>query len=60
AMVIRSIVIDVERATVGAGGGITWGSDAAAEVAEVATKARAPLAALGAVLPGAWGSDILN
>jgi para-aminobenzoate synthetase component I len=60
AMVIRSIVIDGERATVGAGGGITWGSDAAAEVAEVATKARAPLAALGAVLPGAWGSDILN
>lgn len=60
AMVIRSILIDGERATVGAGGGITWGSDAAAEVAEVATKARAPLAALGAVLPGAWGSDILN
>lgn len=60
AVVIRSIVIDGDVATVGAGGGITWGSDAAAEVAEVATKARAPLAALGAVLPGAWGSDILN
>ncbi|MEV4667620.1 anthranilate synthase component I family protein [Microbacterium sp. LWO12-1.2] len=60
AMVIRSIVIDAEGAVVGAGGGITWGSDPAAEVAEVATKARAPLAALGAVLPVLWGSDILN
>ncbi|HWS49870.1 MAG TPA: anthranilate synthase component I family protein [Microbacterium sp.] len=60
AMVIRSIVIDAESAVVGAGGGITWGSVAAEEVAEVATKARAPLAALGAVLPGHWGSDILN
>jgi anthranilate synthase component 1 len=45
---------------VGAGGGITWGSIAAAEVAEVATKARAPLAALGAEMPGHWRSDILN
>lgn len=60
AMVIRSIVIDDASAVVGAGGGITWGSDAAAEVAEVATKARAPLAALGAVLPPRWRSDILN
>jgi anthranilate synthase component 1 len=60
AMVIRSIVIDRAGAVVGAGGGITWGSDPAAEVAEVATKARAPLAALGAVLPVPWGSDILN
>lgn len=60
AMVIRSIVIDASGASVGAGGGITWGSAPAAEVAEVATKARAPLAALGAGLPGPWGSDILN
>lgn len=60
AMVIRSIVIDGEEAAVGAGGGITWRSVAAAEVAEVATKARAPLAALGAELPVAWRSDILN
>lgn len=60
AMVIRSIVIDADGAVIGAGGGITWGSDPAAEVAEVATKARAPLAALGAVLPVRWGSDILN
>ena len=54
AMVIRSIVIDGEQAVVGAGGGITWRSVASEEVEEVATKARAPLAALGAVLPDAW------
>ncbi|WP_341957924.1 anthranilate synthase component I family protein [Microbacterium sp. LWH13-1.2] len=60
AMVIRSIVIDAETAVIGAGGGITWRSVAASEVAEVATKARAPLAALGAEMPAAWASDILN
>ncbi|WP_429462424.1 anthranilate synthase component I family protein [Microbacterium sp. ZKA21] len=54
AMVIRSILIDERGAHVGAGGGITWGSVADAEVAEVAIKARAPLAALGARLPDAW------
>jgi len=60
AMVIRSIVVEEHQAVVGAGGGITWGSEPDAEVAEVATKAAAPLAALGAVLPVLWGSDILN
>ncbi|MER7446342.1 chorismate-binding protein [Microbacterium sp. NPDC097977] len=60
AMVIRSIVVDGDRAVVGAGGGITWGSVAAREVGEVATKARAPLAALGAETPAAWASDILS
>ncbi|MDN3445786.1 anthranilate synthase component I family protein [Microbacterium sp. APC 3901] len=60
AMVIRSIVIDGAEAVVGAGGGITWRSMAASEVAEVATKAHAPLAALGAEVPAAWASDILN
>ncbi|QDE35131.1 anthranilate synthase component I family protein [Microbacterium foliorum] len=60
AMVIRSIVIGSADAVVGAGGGITWRSVAASEVAEVATKARAPLAALGAEMPAAWASDILN
>ena len=60
AMVIRSIVIDGTGAVVGAGGGITWRSVAASEVAEVATKARAPLAALGVEMPAAWASDILN
>lgn len=54
AMVIRSIVVAPGGASVGAGGGITWGSVADEEVAEVATKARAPLAALGAALPAAW------
>ena len=54
AMVIRSIVVRADSAYVGAGGGITWRSDAAAEVAEVGIKARAPLAALGAVLPPGW------
>lgn len=60
AMVIRSIVIEADRAVVGAGGGITWGSVASSEVAEVATKARAPLSALGAEMPVLWRSDILN
>lgn len=54
AMVIRSIVTHPGGAYVGAGGGITWGSHAAAEVDEVALKARAPLAALGADLPADW------
>ncbi|MFT4157988.1 MAG: anthranilate synthase component I family protein [Microbacterium sp.] len=60
AMVIRSIVIEPDHAAVGAGGGITWRSVAASEVAEVATKARAPLAALAARIPALWCSDILN
>ena len=58
AMVIRSIVIDGDVASVGAGGGITWLSDPADEAAEVATKARAPLAALGATLPDDWSATL--
>ena len=54
AMVIRTILLTADRAVIGAGGGITWGSVADDEVDEVATKARAPLAALGASLPAAW------
>ncbi|MBM7464756.1 aminodeoxychorismate synthase component I [Microbacterium esteraromaticum] len=54
AMVIRTIVVDADSASVGAGGGITWLSQPEAEAAEVATKARAPLAALGAQLPQPW------
>ncbi len=54
AMVIRSILTRPGGAYVGAGGGITWRSQAEAEVAEVALKARAPLAALGAGLPPGW------
>jgi para-aminobenzoate synthetase component I len=41
---IRTVAVDGERAHVWAGGGITWGSDPAAEVAEAAAKA-APLRA---------------
>lgn len=58
AMVIRSIVVEGEHAYVGAGGGITWLSRPDAEAAEVATKARAPLAALAAMLPGEWSALI--
>ncbi|MFE1645171.1 anthranilate synthase component I family protein [Microbacterium sp. P01] len=54
AMVIRSIVTSAAGAYVGAGGGITWLSDAADEVAEVGVKARGPLAAVGAGLPRGW------
>lgn len=54
AMVIRSIVFHPGGAYVGAGGGITWRSDAQAEVAEVGVKARGPLAALGSSLPPGW------
>lgn len=54
AMTIRSIVVHPDGAYIGAGGGITWLSEADAEVEEVAVKARAPLAALGAVLPSHW------
>ncbi|MGA7147423.1 MAG: anthranilate synthase component I family protein, partial [Microbacterium sp.] len=54
AMVIRSVVVHPGGAYVGAGGGITWRSDAAAEVAEVGIKARGPLAAVGAELPPGW------
>jgi anthranilate synthase component 1 len=54
AMVIRSIVFHPHGAYVGAGGGITWRSEASAEVAEVGLKARGPLAALGAALPPGW------
>jgi len=46
AMVIRSIVIGPETATIGAGGGITALSDPAFELAEVAIKARALIAAV--------------
>uniref|UniRef100_UPI003749725F chorismate-binding protein n=1 Tax=uncultured Microbacterium sp. TaxID=191216 RepID=UPI003749725F len=54
AMVIRSVVVQADAAWVGAGGGITWRSVAASEVAEVGLKARSPLAALGADVPPGW------
>ncbi|MFV0373585.1 anthranilate synthase component I family protein [Microbacterium sp.] len=54
AMTIRTIVCDPYGAYVGAGGGITWGSIAREEVAEVGIKARGPLGAIGASLPPGW------
>lgn len=54
AMVIRTIVLTEDGASIGSGGGITWGSVPADEVAEVGVKVRAPLAALGAVPPAGW------
>jgi para-aminobenzoate synthetase component 1 len=49
-LTIRTVAVDPERVHVWAGGGITWGSDPDAEVAEAAAKA-APLRAALAV-PG--------
>ncbi|GAA1819667.1 anthranilate synthase component I family protein [Planosporangium flavigriseum] len=43
-LTIRTVAVDAERVHVWAGGGITWGSDPYAEVAEAAAKA-APLRA---------------
>lgn len=54
AMTIRTVVTHPGGAYVGAGGGITWASTPDAEVAEVALKAAAPLAAIGAQLPAGW------
>ena len=49
AMVIRSIVLDPDGATIGAGGGITALSDPLEELAEVRLKAAALITALGAI-----------
>lgn len=54
AMIIRTVLVHADGAYVGAGGGITWHSVAAEEVAEVGIKARAPLAAMGAAVPPGW------
>jgi anthranilate synthase component 1 len=51
AMVIRSIVVDGMRATVGAGGGVTALSEPVAEVAEMRLKAAALLRAIGVDSP---------
>lgn len=56
AMTIRTVVTHAGGAYVSAGGGITWASVAAAEVAEVALKASTPLRAIGARLPEDWVS----
>jgi anthranilate synthase component 1 len=51
AMVIRSIVVEGSRATIGAGGGITALSDPVAEVAEMRLKAAALVRALAGDAP---------
>jgi para-aminobenzoate synthetase component 1 len=45
-LTIRTVAADADRLHVWAGGGITWGSDPAAEVAEAAAKAAPIVAAL--------------
>jgi para-aminobenzoate synthetase component 1 len=47
AMVIRSLVIDDEGASIGTGGGVTSDSDPESELAETHLKAAAALRALG-------------
>ncbi|MPZ28566.1 MAG: anthranilate synthase component I family protein [Micromonosporaceae bacterium] len=56
-LTIRTVAVDAERVHLWAGGGITWGSDPAAEVAEAAAKA-APLRA--ALEPGGQPGVLLN
>ncbi len=46
-VLIRTLVADGTRLTLHVGGGITWGSDPAAEWAETVAKARGPLGAIG-------------
>ena len=48
-IVIRTLVADGRRLTLHVGGGITWGSDPAAEWEETVAKARGPLGAIDGV-----------
>ena len=48
-ILIRTFVADGRRLTLHVGGGITWGSDPAAEWEETVVKARGPLEAIGGV-----------
>jgi para-aminobenzoate synthetase component 1 len=48
-ILIRTFVADGRRLTLHVGGGITWGSDPAAEWDETVAKARGPLGAIGGV-----------
>ncbi|WP_353827972.1 aminodeoxychorismate synthase component I [Agromyces sp. SYSU T0242] len=54
AMVIRSIVLTPQGASIGAGGGITALSDPDEEVEETRVKARALIAVLGGEAPPPW------
>ena len=49
-LTIRTVAVDAERVHLWAGGGITWGSDPADEVAEAHAKAAPVLRTLGATL----------
>jgi para-aminobenzoate synthetase component 1 len=46
-LTIRTVAVDRHRVHLWAGGGITWGSDPAAEWEETVAKARGPLGAIG-------------
>ena len=46
-ILIRTFIADGRRLTLHVGGGITWGSDPAAEWEETVAKARGPLSAIG-------------
>jgi para-aminobenzoate synthetase component I len=48
-ILIRTLVADGRRLTLHVGGGITWGSDPAAEWDETVAKSRGPLGAIGGV-----------
>ena len=52
-LTIRTVAADADRVHLWAGGGITWGSDAAAEVAEAHAKAAPVMRALAAPASGA-------
>jgi para-aminobenzoate synthetase component 1 len=49
-LTIRTVGVDEDRVHLWAGGGITWGSDPAAEVAEAHAKAGPVMRALGTAL----------
>ncbi len=51
-ILIRTFVADGQRLSLHVGGGITWGSDPAAEWDETVAKARGPLRAIGAFEAG--------
>jgi para-aminobenzoate synthetase component 1 len=48
-ILIRTFVADGARLSLHVGGGITWGSDPAAEWEETVAKARGPLSAIGGI-----------
>ncbi len=50
-LTIRTVALDADRVHLWAGGGITWGSDPAEEVAEAHAKAAPVMQALGQVRP---------